>query len=219
MTELGKFITIEGGEGAGKSTQVAYLVMNLSNAGMVVAKTREPGGTPASEEIRNLLLSGTVDKWDGISELFLFLASRRDHWIRGIKPALDQGCWVVCDRFVDTTLAYQGYGRGLPLNLIRMLNLFVCDQTEVGLWAGPDLTFILDVPVEEGLARILRRTGHGDRFELADRRFHEEVRRGFLEIADRDNQRCYLIDALKTPEAVAGIIWEVTQRRFLDGNN
>ena len=159
-------ITVEGGEGVGKSTQVDMLLGALAGAGIVAMRTREPGGSEGAEAIRRLLLDGATERWDAVAEALLLYAARRDHVVRLIAPALDRGVWVVCDRFADSTLAYQGYGRGLPLADLLALHRFA-----LGAFA-PDLTLILDLPVAEGLARAARRAGTADRFERLDPAFH-----------------------------------------------
>ena len=192
----GRFITVEGGEGAGKSTHVERLVAALDAAGIAARRTREPGGSPGAEAIRRLLLEGDTARWDSLGEALLLYAARRDHVVRTIEPALAQGIWVVCDRFADSTLAYQGYGRGLPLDDLRALH-----RLALGDFA-PDLTLILDLPVEKGLRRAARRPGAADRFERLDREFHERLHRGFREIAAAEPERCVLIDASGDVEAV-----------------
>jgi dTMP kinase len=165
------------------------LVAALARAGIPAQRTREPGGSTGAEAIRRLLLDGADERWDAISEALLFYAARHDHVTRLIKPTLDQGSWVVCDRFADSTLAYQGYGRGLPLAEVQALHRFALGDFT------PDLTLILDLPVETGLARAARRSGDADRFERLDRAFHERMRDGFRQIAAAEPQRCVLIDA------------------------
>lgn len=192
----GRFITIEGGEGAGKSTQVDLLVAALDRAGIAAQCTREPGGSEGAEAIRRLLLEGADERWDAIAETLLFYAARREHVTRLITPALDQGIWVVCDRFADSTIAYQGYGRGLPLAELQALHRFALGDF------APDLTLILDLPVAEGLARAARRSGNADRFERLDQAFHERLRQGFHQIAAADPQRCIVIDASADAESV-----------------
>jgi dTMP kinase len=189
MTVRGRLITVEGGEGAGKSTQVDLLLAALGHAGIAATRTREPGGSEGAEAIRRLLLDGATERWDAVGEALLLYAARRDHVVRLIQPALDRGVWVVCDRFADSTLAYQGYGRGLPLADLRALH-----RLALGDFA-PDLTLILDLPVAEGLARAARRSGNPDRFERLDAAFHERLRQGFLQIAGDDPARCLVIDA------------------------
>jgi dTMP kinase len=185
----GRFITVEGGEGAGKSTQVGLLMGALDRAGIAARRTREPGGSPGAEAIRELLLGGANDRWDAWSEVFLFCAARRDHVTTVIEPALQRGEWVVCDRFADSTLAYQGYGSGLALaDLAELQRLALGNLT-------PDLTLIFDLPVETGFTRIAARPGGADRFERLERGFHERLRQGFLGIASREPERCAVIDS------------------------
>ncbi len=189
MTTRGSFITVEGGEGAGKSTQVDLLLSALGHAGIATQRTREPGGSEGAEAIRRLLLDGATERWDAVGEALLLYAARRDHVIRLIRPALDRGVWVVCDRFADSTLAYQGYGRGLPLADLMALHRFALGDF------APELTLVLDLPVAEGLARAARRSGNADRFERLDAAFHERLRQGFLQIAADNPERCVVIDA------------------------
>jgi dTMP kinase len=194
-TAAGKFLTIEGGEGAGKSTQLGLLAAALERAGIVARTTREPGGSPGAEAIRRLLLEGEGERWDAVSEALLLVAARRDHVARVISPSLRQGIWVLSDRFADSTIAYQGYGKGVPLDQLRALH-----QIALGDFA-PDLTLILDVSVDIGLARAAARSP-ADRFEGLDRAFHERLRQGFREIAAANPARCALIDASGDPQAV-----------------
>ena len=185
----GRFITFEGGEGAGKSTQAGLLVKALPRAGITAVQTREPGGSPGAEAIRRLLLEGASERWDAMGEVLLFNAARRDHVAKLIEPALARGDWVVCDRFADSTMAYQGYGRGLPLVDLLALQRLALDDF------APNLTLILDLPVDAGLARAAARAGATDRFERLDREFHEGLRQGFLRIASDNLRRCVVIDA------------------------
>jgi dTMP kinase len=194
--ERGRFITIEGGEGAGKSTQVELLMAALARAGITALRTREPGGSDGAEAIRRLLLEGSDERWDAIGEALLLYAARRDHVVRLIQPALERGDWVVCDRFADSTLAYQGYGRGLP-----RADLLTLHGIALGDFA-PDLTLVLDLPAAAGLARAAQRAGSADRFERLDPAFHERLRRGFLSIAADNPERCVVIDATGDPDSV-----------------
>jgi dTMP kinase len=191
----GRFISIEGGEGAGKSTQVTLLTAALARAGIAAVATREPGGSPGAEAIRRLLLEGAGERWDAEGEALLMVAARRDHVCKLIAPALAAGTWVISDRFADSTLAYQGYGRGLPAANIAMLHRFALGDF------APDLTVILDVPIEIGLARAAARSA-ADRFERLDRAFHERVAHGFREIATAEPERCVLVDAAPEPQTV-----------------
>ena len=185
----GRFITFEGGEGAGKSTQLKMLAEALARAGIEVVTTREPGGSKGAEAIRALLVTGEVDRWDAETEALLHSAARRDHLVKTVWPALERGAWVVCDRFADSTLAYQGYGHGLDRDFIGALSRAVVDGLE------PALTLVFDLPVEQGLARAAGRAGAEDRYERMDRGFHEALRRGYLAIAAAAPARCVVIDA------------------------
>lgn len=208
MTETqGRFIAVEGGEGVGKSTQAGLLAATLDRFGIPVRKTREPGGSPGAETIRRLLLEGEGERWDAISEALLLVAARRDHVIRLIAPALAKGIWVVSDRFADSTLAYQGYGRGLGLGDLAMLHRFALADF------APDLTLILDLPVEVGLARAAVRSS-ADRFERLDRDFHERLRQGFRQIAADNPARCVLIDASGDPQTVHRTVIAVVSERL-----
>jgi dTMP kinase len=193
----GRFITLEGGEGAGKSTQITRLKSWLEQRGRTVLATREPGGSPGAEMVRKLLVEGPADRWDGPTEALLHFAARRDHLRATVWPALKRGTWVVSDRFADSTRAYQGYGHGLDLGVIdRLYGLAVGDFR-------PDLTLILDLPVEVGLARAAARRGMETRYESLPRAFHDRVRTGFLEIARREPERCVVVDSNRETEHVA----------------
>lgn len=192
----GKFITLEGGEGSGKSTQVRALAAALRASGHEVVETREPGGSPGAEAIRELLIHGESDRWDAVSETLLHFAARRDHLRRVVWPALEKGAWVISDRFADSTLAYQGYGLELGADYVRRVY-----ELAVGDFR-PDLTFILDLPVDEGLARAAARKAGGERYEGMGRAFHERLRAGFLEIAKQEPQRCLVVEASAPAEAV-----------------
>ena len=203
----GRFITFEGGEGAGKSTQVRLLTAALAGQGRDVLATREPGGSTGAEEIRRLLVSGDPNRWDGMTEALLHFAARRDHLARTVWPALDAGRWVVSDRFADSTMAYQGYGHGLGREPIERLY-----AVTVGSFA-PDLTLILDVPPESGIARTHARMDGEDRYERMDLSFHQRLRAGFLEIAALEPQRCVIIDASGSVDEVhAAILKAVAER-------
>ena len=203
----GKFITIEGGEGVGKSTQAALLTKALGACGIPVQATREPGGTPGAEVIRRLLVEGERDRWDAVSESLLLIAARRDHVNRLIAPALAQGKWVVSDRFADSTLAYQGFGKGVALAQLTALHGFALGDF------APDLTLILDLPIEVGLARAAARSA-GDRFERLDGDIHERLRQGFRQIAADNPVRCVLIDASGDPQTVHAAMVGTMERRF-----
>ncbi len=185
----GRFITFEGGEGTGKSTQVARLVERLRARDLEVVQTREPGGSPGAEEVRHLALNGDPGRWSPMTETLLMFAARSDHLERTIRPALAAGRWVVCDRFADSSRAYQGVGGGTPAEFIEALDAAVVGSTQ------PDLTLVFDLPVEIGLERAFGRGLFETRFESKGLEFHERLRRGFLEIAARHPERCAVIDA------------------------
>lgn len=185
----GRFITLEGGEGAGKSTQARRLAAALRETGLDVVETREPGGSPGAEEIRRLLTTGEPNRWSPMAETLLHFSARADHVRRTIRPALKEGRWVCCDRFADSTMAYQGYGHGVDRGFIGMLTTAVLGDLR------PDLTLVFDIPVGQGLTRAANRPGQEDRYEKMGRKFHEALRRGFLEIAANDPARCVVIDA------------------------
>ena len=200
MSLHARFITLEGGEGAGKSTQAKLLAARLEAAGLAVVTTREPGGTPGAEAVRALLVVGDAARWSAAAEACLVNAARADHVERLIRPALARGEWVVCDRFVDSTLAYQGAGKGLSDAVLRNLH----HLSAADLW--PDLTLILDLPDGAGLARAAARGGAG-RFEGHDAAFHARVAQGFRDLAAAEPRRCRLIDATADVETVAAHVW------------
>ena len=188
----GRFITFEGGEGVGKSTQIQLLAEALRKTGLTVVTTREPGGAPGAEEIRKLVLTGEVGRWDPTSELLLFAAARHEHVKHTIAPALTRGDCVLCDRFADSTMAYQGYGHRLGREACEAAHKLALGDFQ------PDLTLILDLPVEEGLKRAAARKDSDTRFERMAVEFHRRVRDGFLDIARRAPKRCRVIDARET---------------------
>ncbi len=207
-----RFISFEGGEGVGKSTQIALLAARLRHLGETVVVTREPGGTPGAEEIRQLLVNGAPGRWTPATDTLLIQAARADHVARLIRPALDAGHTVLCDRFIHSTLAYQGYGKGLPLADLHWLHRFVTDD----LW--PDRVLWLDLPVEQGLARSGRRaSGTGplapgeQRFEQLDHAFHQRVRSGFAALAEAD-PRIVRIDASQSVGDVSAAVAAATGR-------
>ncbi len=189
----GRFITLEGGEGAGKTTQARRLAEVLAARGRPVLLTREPGGAPGAEAIRGLLVSGETGRWVPLAETMLVFAARAEHVARTIRPALAAGMWVVCDRYVDSTTAYQGSGQGVGDASVRAL------RDLVGL--DPDLTLILDVDEGAGLARAATRGG-ADRYERMGASFHARVRAAFRRIAAEEPGRCALVDATGTEDAV-----------------
>ncbi|HZP18680.1 MAG TPA: dTMP kinase [Bauldia sp.] len=209
----GKFITFEGGEGAGKSTQIRRLADRLTATGASVTVTREPGGTPSAEAIRRVLLSGLARPLGAETEAVLFAAARADHVETLIRPALAEGRWVLCDRFADSTRVYQGAGGGVDGKFLDSLDRITIGTTR------PDLTFILDIPVEAGLKRIAARTAAGgegpDRFEGEAIAAHEKRRQAYLDIAALEPERCVLVDAARPEDEVAEAIWNTVRSRFL----
>jgi dTMP kinase len=203
----GVFITFEGGEGSGKSTQVQLLARALAASDREITVTREPGGAPGAEQIRSLLVNGETGRWDPLSEALLHYAARREHLRHTILPALAGGRWVVCDRFADSTMAYQGYGHELGREVIAALHAAVVGNL------APNLTLILDIPTDAGLARAASRGGE-DRYERMDRTFHDRLREGFLDIARREPRRCAVIDATGTIEQVRVAICGVVHERL-----
>lgn len=196
----GRFITLEGGEGSGKSTQAHLLAEQLALSGTEVVLTREPGGTAGAEAIRSLLVSGDPDRWTPWSEACLVNAARADHVTRVIRPALARGAWVICDRFVDSTRAYQGAGKGLDDKALLQLHAHVTGD----LWPG--LTLVLSLPAEAGLARAAARAGEETRFEAHEQGFHDRIAGFFAMLPDLEPQRCKAIDASGKPETVAARI-------------
>jgi dTMP kinase len=206
----GRFITFEGGEGSGKSTQIKALAQRLDAAKLRTIVTREPGGSPGAEIIRHLVLSGMGKLLGADAETLLFAAARDDHVRSVIKPALNQGIWVLCDRFSDSTRAYQGsLGNVAPEVLNAMERVTIGDLK-------PDLTIILDVPVEVGMQRAAVRRGSGapDRFEAEDIKFHRQLRDAYRQIAAAEPQRCVLIDANADTAAVAAAVWAAVRDRL-----
>ena len=204
----GKFITLEGGEGAGKSTQVSRLAARLERAGHTVCITREPGGAPGAEAIRELLVTGDPERWDAATETLLHYAARRSHLTDMIRPALARGEWVVCDRFADSTLAYQGYVGGVDKGFISEIYAQVVGDLT------PDLTLILDLPPEVGLARAQARGEGEDRYERMGLNFHQRLRAAFLEIAAKEPERCMVVDADGDIETVAARIKSAVEDRL-----
>jgi dTMP kinase len=209
----GKFITFEGGEGTGKSTQASLLALRLASVGIRVQLTREPGGSPGAEIVRHVLLSGAAKPLGPEAEAMLFAAARDDHVQQTILPALDAGKWVICDRFADSTRIYQGVLGSVDLRLIRAL-----ERVSIGD-LKPDLTLVLDVPAEIGMKRAAgrRRGGTVDRFEAEDIAFHKKLREAYLGLAKAENDRCVIIDAKAPKKTAAQSIWEIVQEKFEPG--
>jgi len=211
----GCFISFEGGEGVGKSTQVKLLRDRLEARGFKVLLTREPGGSPGAEKIRELLLTGDVDKWTPMTEALLFYAARAEHLAKTVLPALEKGIWVITDRYADSTYAYQGAGHGLGKDKLDALHQVATG----GIW--PDMTLILDTDVRQGLERATARetaivceNSREDRFERMEKAFHEDLRVEFLKIAERNPERCRLIDAKGSVDQVAAKIWSQVSEYF-----
>ena len=191
----GLFITVEGVEGAGKSTQLSLILKKLESAGIEIISTREPGGTPFAESVRELLLANRDEKVDQITEMLLMFAARSQHLSQLIKPAIAEGKWVVCDRFTDATYAYQGGGRNLGFELVSQLEQLVQGDFR------PDNTFYLDLPVEQGMKRVVAR-GEKDRFEREELDFFEKVRSAYLRLVESNPTRYVVIDASQSLESV-----------------
>jgi len=202
------FITLEGGEGTGKSTQIKLLAEALEATGVQVTTTREPGGSPGAEQIRKLLVEGDVARWDGVTESLLHFAARRDHLVKTVWPAIEEGKWVISDRFADSTQAYQGVGHGIDQDVISALY-----QAAVGNFE-PDLTLILDLPVELGLMRAGSRGDSEDRYERMGHAFHKSLRQAFLNIAETNPNRCVVIDATGSIEEIHQAIKQTVAKRL-----
>ncbi|MDE0050682.1 MAG: dTMP kinase [Rhodospirillales bacterium] len=203
----GRFITLEGGDGAGKTLQAARLSEALDARGMGTLLTREPGGSPGAEEIRHLLVSGSVERWEPLAEAMLHAAARRDHLLHTIEPALEQGLWVISDRFVDSMIVYQGYGQGADLDVLERISTLSLGGFE------PDLTLVLDIPVADGLRRAEARAG-SNRYERMGRDFHARVREGFLARARAEPGRFAVVDARADPETVGREILDIVAQRL-----
>lgn len=204
----GKFITFEGIDGSGKSTQAALLERSLKDAGIDALLTREPGGAPEAEKIRDLLVKGDVDKWAPMTEVLLHYAARHEHLEQTVLPALAAGRWVLADRFADSTMAYQGFGHQLGRRKVAELHRLV-----VGDFA-PDLTVILDLGVDEGLRRAAARSNAEDRYERMGKAFQQRLRQGYMDIAEREGKRCVIIDASGAVEAVQTAVRQLVGERM-----
>jgi dTMP kinase len=214
MESSGKFITFEGPEGSGKSTQIKHLVEKLEARNITVLCTREPGGTATGEAIRNILQHDAVDEaLSERAELLLFAASRAQLMNQIILPALKKGTWVLCDRFIDSTMAYQGYARGMSLEILNQINTFAIEERK------PDLTLLLDLDIERGFDRLEERYSDGaasaDRFERETRDFHHRVRDGYHQLAAGEPERFRVINADQPIEAVGAMIWSSVQKALL----
>jgi dTMP kinase len=204
----GKFITLEGGEGAGKSTLIKGLADHLTRAGREIVVTREPGGTVGAETIRALLVTGDPQRWTALSELCLFYAAREDHLERLIRPALARGAIVLCDRFADSTRAYQGQAGGTGREAVEILDSLIVKQTQ------PDLTLIVDIDPVIGLARAAARRGTEDRFEGKAMAFHTQLRAAYLQISADFKERCIVLDGALPPKVLLTAAWEAIGSRL-----
>jgi dTMP kinase len=216
VIQHGKFITFEGGEGSGKSTQIERLAYRLRSFGVSVVVTREPGGSPFAEKLRDIILATETPEHSALSEAMVFSAARADHLDQLIRPALQDGKWVLCDRFADSTRAYQGYAGALSLEVIQTLEDIVVADTQ------PDMTIVMDVDVDIGLARAGNRhlerglaPQDRDRFESRSETFHVRLRRAFLDIAKNNPHRCVVVDGGRDPDAVAEDIWQTVHNRVM----
>jgi len=211
---FGRFISLEGGEGAGKSTQASVLKGFLNRAGKEVILTREPGGSPGAEQIRNLIVSGDIDRWDKLTEVLLLYAARRDHWLRTIQPALSEGSWVISDRFSDSTLVYQGLTGVVDTSTILTIHKIVLGD----VW--PDLTLVLDLPPEVGLTRSLQRdvaeNSNDTRFEKMSLEFHQRLRKGFQQLALDNPKRFEMVDSSRDQNEVGNALKDIMFNRFKD---
>ena len=209
MADRGRFITFEGGEGVGKSTQIKRLSEFLVSQDVPHLMTREPGGSPGAEEIRNLVVQGEPGRWSVTSETLLLFAARHDLLESLIRPALTEGTWVLCDRFVDSTYAYQGASRGMPLEDLDSLSQMVVGDTK------PDLTFVMDMDPTVALERTEQRKGNENRFEQFPISWHEGLRKAFLEIAASNPNRCVVVDAEAKSDLVFEKVRAAVEERFL----
>lgn len=212
IMQRGKFITLEGPEGAGKTTQISCIAQELINRDYRVLTTREPGGSPGAEEIRQLLLNGSINKWDGMTEALLNAAARRNHLQETIEPALAQGTWVLCDRFTDSTIAYQAFGRGVERELIQQLMQLAIGDCQ------PDLTIMLMLEPAIGLQRTQKR-GEQNRYEAMQLKFHQAVYEGFQWLAAHDGERIVALSVkeLAREEVTALVMREIEQRLMIRG--
>lgn len=204
------FITFEGGDGSGKSTQVNLLKNYLDNLNFETIKTREPGGTPSAEILRDLLTTGEVEKWTPMSEALLMWASRYEHLIQVIEPALNSGKNVICDRFYDSTYAYQGVAHNLGIDKMEKLKKIIIGDIE------PDVTFVLDIDPKVGLKRSLDRSNQENRFESYNIDFHNKIRSAFLEIAKKNKNRCVVVDASLNEQEINNLIITVIDNLITD---
>lgn len=211
MTQRGFLITFEGGEGTGKSTQISLLASFLEENQIPHVCTREPGGSPGAELIRDLLLQGESARWDPLTEYLLLSAARRDHLVRTVKPALNQGTWVLCDRFIDSSRVYQGRVQHLSSSFIEFIYEAIAEGLE------PDLTLVLDLSAQEGLRRANERNSHENRFEKKGTAFHDQIRTAFLDLAKRHAARCHVLDGDQPVQALQHLIQNLVTEKLIKG--
>jgi dTMP kinase len=204
----GRFISLEGGEGVGKTTLINGIANALTDRGLHTVVTREPGGTPGAEILRDILLKGDTDRWSAMTEALMMYAGRVDHVDRLIKPALKRGAWVLCDRFADSTTAYQGSAGGVPLEQIKALHAAALADFK------PDLTFVVDLDPKLGIQRTIERGESATRFERFDAAFHDRLRKAFLTIAVDNPKRCVVLDGSKSKDAILADALAVIDQRF-----
>ncbi|MCL2474171.1 MAG: dTMP kinase [Alphaproteobacteria bacterium] len=211
MQKHGKFITFEGCEGAGKSTQVQMLSGYLTSQGIESIVTREVGGTDSAEQIRECWLSKKDGFWEPVTEVLLITAARNEHLKKKILPALREGKWVICDRFLDSTIAYQGLGLGVDIGLIQKLYELIAEGIK------PDITILLDIKANSGLDRVESRNGIDDRYQQKNIEFHETLRKAYLAIANENKKRFAIVDASEDKETIAAKIAKIVDERLLNG--
>ena len=204
-----KFITFEGGEGSGKSTQIRILKKRLSKNKKKIILTREPGGTKEAERIRELLVRGKSTKWSGTTEVLLMSTARKDHVDKVILPNLKKGNWVLCDRFIDSTLAYQGYGRNVGEVLIKQLNKSLINNLK------PNLTFLFDIDPKIGLRRSKKRINNELRYENMPLTYHRKIRNAYIDIAKKNKKRIKIIDGSLDKNTISEIIWSIIQKELI----
>ncbi len=204
-----KFITFEGGEGSGKSTQIKILKKRLSKNKKKIILTREPGGTKEAERIRELLVRGKSTKWSGTTEVLLMSTARKDHVDKVILPNLKKGNWVLCDRFIDSTLAYQGYGRNVGEVLIKQLNKSLINNLK------PNLTFLFDIDPKIGLRRSKKRINNELRYENMPLTYHRKIRNAYIDIAKKNKKRIKIIDGSLDKNTISEIIWSIIQKELI----